>query len=181
MPRCLSFGHWISIHPVENIALTLVSLACSFQSSCYSGRSSQSKRHLGHITSTSHSLVSSGNSLHHICQAPCLLGSPRKGTWQTSVVLLAEGCLLFSFCSQWSYVALAPFSCPFVESSKSGYTHRSIWSAGFLVIGWVWPITWPVEARRRVGSALLVWRTLSCVNMIFPLLSTEKDEHLTLM
>lgn len=35
-----------------------------------------------------------------------------------------------------------------------GYTHRSLWSVGFVIIGVVWPvIQWKSDTRRALGDA----------------------------
>ncbi|RXW15396.1 hypothetical protein EST38_g10459 [Candolleomyces aberdarensis] len=57
-----------------------------------------------------------------------------------------------------------------------GYTHRSIWSAGFGLMGLVWPLTWPLPLKNHLklyGS----WSLLCALNATFPLLSVNKTEN----
>ncbi|KAF6755115.1 GPI ethanolamine phosphate transferase 1 [Ephemerocybe angulata] len=56
-----------------------------------------------------------------------------------------------------------------------GYTHRSIWSAGFLVMGFLWPLFWPRNMKQR-AVIWVGWAALCSVNAIFPLLSVNKTE-----
>ncbi|KAF9078528.1 Phosphatidylinositolglycan class N-domain-containing protein [Rhodocollybia butyracea] len=60
-----------------------------------------------------------------------------------------------------------------------GYTHRSLWSAGFVIIGVVWPATrWKSETQKALGHKCWMW-TLSClVTAMFPLLEVNKEESL---
>ncbi|KAF9474339.1 GPI ethanolamine phosphate transferase 1 [Pholiota conissans] len=60
----------------------------------------------------------------------------------------------------------------------AGYTHRSVWSVGFALIGVVWPIL-----RQKDLLAEKLWMTVfwacSCLTTaIFPLLSVDKNESL---
>jgi phosphatidylinositol glycan class N len=64
---------------------------------------------------------------------------------------------------------------------QAAYTHRRIWSIGFLLIGVAWPFTWPKEKRRSHLSLLVTWSTLCIIASIFPLLSVEKQESLPSM
>ncbi|KIY66248.1 PigN-domain-containing protein [Cylindrobasidium torrendii FP15055 ss-10] len=63
------------------------------------------------------------------------------------------------------------------------YTHRSIWSIGFVVIGLVWPILgWTKDERERVGrQTMAMWMFCCSVSAVFPLLSVEKTESLLLI
>ncbi|KAF8180205.1 Phosphatidylinositolglycan class N-domain-containing protein [Pholiota molesta] len=61
----------------------------------------------------------------------------------------------------------------------AGYTHRSIWSIGFVLIGVVWPVVGGrgMFSKDRWMSAF--W-TLSCLaTAVFPLLSVDKNESLS--
>ncbi|KAK0192589.1 Phosphatidylinositolglycan class N-domain-containing protein [Armillaria mellea] len=59
------------------------------------------------------------------------------------------------------------------------YTHRSIWSIGFLIIGFVWPVFWSSEERVHVAGSRWMW-TVSCIiTASFPLLSVDKTETLS--
>lgn len=58
------------------------------------------------------------------------------------------------------------------------YTYRFIWSIGFILIGIVWPLSWPKERRTSYPFAAPTWVTSCLVSSIFPLLSVEKKESL---
>jgi phosphatidylinositol glycan class N len=64
-----------------------------------------------------------------------------------------------------------------------GYTHRSMWSAGFLIIGVFWPaMFWPrfmFNTPRRLLSISWVLICLLCA--AFPLLSVNKEESIPLV
>lgn len=62
-----------------------------------------------------------------------------------------------------------------------GYTHRSIWSVGFIIIGVVWPLTWPVALRKDNTVAALVWGVSCVVTSVFPLLPVNMAESLIMM
>ncbi|KAG9310904.1 Phosphatidylinositolglycan class N-domain-containing protein [Chiua virens] len=66
-----------------------------------------------------------------------------------------------------------------LQSMVAAYTYRSIWSLGFVVIGFLWPCcTWPSSTLLQNRKLALQW-TLSClITAIFPLLSIEKKESL---
>ncbi|KAJ4489952.1 Phosphatidylinositolglycan class N-domain-containing protein, partial [Lentinula aciculospora] len=60
-----------------------------------------------------------------------------------------------------------------------GYTHRSVWSVGFVVIGVVWPLLqWTTDSRKSLGLKTWLW-TISClITAVFPLLKVDKEESL---
>ncbi|KAF8919551.1 Phosphatidylinositolglycan class N-domain-containing protein [Mucidula mucida] len=63
------------------------------------------------------------------------------------------------------------------------YTHRSIWSIGFVVIGLVWPaVSWSSSKKQRIGGTLRIRWGVSCaIAAIFPLLSVDQSENLILI
>ncbi|KAG7095750.1 hypothetical protein E1B28_006460 [Marasmius oreades] len=63
-----------------------------------------------------------------------------------------------------------------------GYTHRSIWSAGLVLIGFYWPhATWTQATRDRLGMKSVLW-TVSCLlTAIFPLLNVDKEENVPII
>lgn len=65
-----------------------------------------------------------------------------------------------------------------LQGMVAAYTHRFIWSIGFVLIGFVWPFTWPRESVRRHLSLSAMWSILCLITGIFPLLSVEKQENL---
>ncbi|KAL4070212.1 Phosphatidylinositolglycan class N-domain-containing protein [Scleroderma yunnanense] len=79
-------------------------------------------------------------------------------------------------CGQGIWVFLA------LQSMVVAYTHRSIWSAGFVVIGVLWPLcTWSTSMLSQNWTLVACW-SLSCiVTSIFPLLTVEKTESLPLI
>ncbi|KAG5642681.1 hypothetical protein DXG03_002339 [Asterophora parasitica] len=58
------------------------------------------------------------------------------------------------------------------------YTHRFIWSIGFVLIGVVWPLTWPKGRLQTYSSTAGAWAALCLVAAVFPVLSVEKTESL---
>ncbi|KAJ7110359.1 Phosphatidylinositolglycan class N-domain-containing protein [Mycena crocata] len=65
-----------------------------------------------------------------------------------------------------------------LQSMVAAYVHRSIWSAGFLLIGTAWPlISWTKESRRRL-SIPYFWTASCLVTGVFPLLSVDKSDSL---
>ncbi|KAF9238476.1 Phosphatidylinositolglycan class N-domain-containing protein [Melanogaster broomeanus] len=66
-----------------------------------------------------------------------------------------------------------------LQSMVAAYTHRSIWSVGFAIIGLLWPYcTWPSLVLSQNRWLALQW-SLSClVTGIFPLLAVDKEESL---
>ncbi|KIJ33852.1 hypothetical protein M422DRAFT_264143 [Sphaerobolus stellatus SS14] len=65
----------------------------------------------------------------------------------------------------------------------AGYTHRSIWSIGFLVIGLFWPIMTALgPTYRKQDIGLWTAWTVSCLcTAIFPVLSVQKTEDIRAM
>ncbi|KAK0220043.1 Phosphatidylinositolglycan class N-domain-containing protein [Armillaria fumosa] len=59
------------------------------------------------------------------------------------------------------------------------YTHRSIWSIGFFIVGFVWPVFWSSEERAYVAGSRWLWTTSCIITAIFPLLSVDKTETLS--
>ncbi|KZT25011.1 PigN-domain-containing protein [Neolentinus lepideus HHB14362 ss-1] len=58
------------------------------------------------------------------------------------------------------------------------YTSRFIWSIGFVLMGLVWPQSWPGEIKRVDSGLRWLW-TLSCLATgIFPVLDVHKGENL---
>ncbi|EMD35215.1 hypothetical protein CERSUDRAFT_107194 [Gelatoporia subvermispora B] len=66
-----------------------------------------------------------------------------------------------------------------LQSMVAGYTHRSIWSVGFVIMGVAWPLLfWPSDIRGQHRRLLLSWSGACLVTAIFPLLSVDKQESL---
>ncbi|KAM6496316.1 Phosphatidylinositolglycan class N (PIG-N) domain containing protein [Amanita muscaria] len=68
-----------------------------------------------------------------------------------------------------------------LQAMVLAYSHRSIWSIGFLVIGVIWPLTWPVELRQENTAAALVWGLSCFVTAVFPLLPVNLAESLVMI
>ncbi|KAG6823966.1 hypothetical protein H0H92_008433, partial [Tricholoma furcatifolium] len=66
-----------------------------------------------------------------------------------------------------------------LQAMVIAYTHRFIWSIGFVVIGVVWPITWSWKKLGEHFLSVCVWGLLCLAAAIFPILSVEKKESLT--
>lgn len=64
----------------------------------------------------------------------------------------------------------------------AAYTHRSIWSVGYILIGVFWPaIFWPKDLRSNLGPSAYLWPGLCLLSAIFPLLEVNKSESLLTM
>ena len=67
-------------------------------------------------------------------------------------------------------------------SIQLAYTHRSIWSVGFVVIGVAWPLlSWPDDVREKEWDFFLCWSASCLITAIFPLLSVDKKESILAM
>ncbi|RDX46041.1 alkaline phosphatase-like protein [Lentinus brumalis] len=66
-----------------------------------------------------------------------------------------------------------------LQSMVAGYTHRSIWSAWFVIIGVLWPLVgWPSQARKENWRLLLAWTACCLGTAVFPMLSVHQEENL---
>ncbi|KAI0338607.1 PigN-domain-containing protein [Trametopsis cervina] len=77
-----------------------------------------------------------------------------------------------------SGVVYVTFAVVALESMVVAYTHRSVWSAGFVVIGVLWPIFWPAKTRSTNPKLLCSWVVVCMTSAVFPLLSVEKQESI---
>ncbi|PSR79398.1 hypothetical protein PHLCEN_2v7043 [Hermanssonia centrifuga] len=69
-----------------------------------------------------------------------------------------------------------------LQSMVVAYTHRSIWSIGFVIMGLVWPLlTWPTEMTKEDPYLFPSWAGLCTITAIFPLLPVDKAESVMLM
>ncbi|KAF5352092.1 hypothetical protein D9758_009433 [Tetrapyrgos nigripes] len=67
-----------------------------------------------------------------------------------------------------------------------GYTHRIVWSLGFVLMGVVWPLGfWPSSDNKskskdavQLGKLRWLWMGSSIANAVFPLLNVNKEERL---
>ncbi|KIJ64347.1 hypothetical protein HYDPIDRAFT_133114 [Hydnomerulius pinastri MD-312] len=66
-----------------------------------------------------------------------------------------------------------------LQSMVVAYTHRSIWSAGFALIGVLWPYcNWPASVLSQNWKLALQWSASCLITGIFPLLAVDKKESL---
>ncbi|OAX38080.1 PigN-domain-containing protein [Rhizopogon vinicolor AM-OR11-026] len=66
-----------------------------------------------------------------------------------------------------------------LQCMVAAYTHRSLWSIGFLFMGILWPFAlWPSHVRSQKPKLLLLWMGSCLATGIFPLLSVNKVEDL---
>lgn len=66
--------------------------------------------------------------------------------------------------------------------SQVAYTHRNIWSCGFVLIGVIWPLLqWPTSILQNNRPLLSVWIGLCLVTAVFPMLDVNKTESLPTM
>lgn len=64
---------------------------------------------------------------------------------------------------------------------QAAYTHRSIWSVGFILVGLIWPFAWGDRTRSENWGWRFVWGAVCVITGIFPLLSVDKRESLASM
>ncbi|KAJ3554357.1 hypothetical protein NM688_g3151 [Phlebia brevispora] len=65
-----------------------------------------------------------------------------------------------------------------LQSMVAGYTHRSIWSVGFVFIGVLWPFFfWHSDMFARHRTLCASWVFLCSCTAIFPLLPVHKEEN----
>ncbi|KAG2135363.1 Phosphatidylinositolglycan class N-domain-containing protein [Suillus bovinus] len=66
-----------------------------------------------------------------------------------------------------------------LQCMVAAYTHRSLWSIGFLTMGFLWPYaSWPSHVRSQHLRLLLSWMSSCLITGVFPLLSVNKREDL---
>ncbi|KAH9925611.1 alkaline phosphatase-like protein [Epithele typhae] len=65
-----------------------------------------------------------------------------------------------------------------LQSMVAGYTHRSLWSAWFAILGVAWPLFWPSDVRSKNWSLVIGWTSCCLCTAIFPLLSVHQEENL---
>ncbi|TFK61033.1 PigN-domain-containing protein [Pluteus cervinus] len=65
-----------------------------------------------------------------------------------------------------------------LQAMVAGYTHRSLWGAGYLIIGLIWPLTWASEERTVVKRHLGLWLLICSASSVFPLLPVDKKESI---
>ncbi|KAF8518146.1 Phosphatidylinositolglycan class N-domain-containing protein [Hysterangium stoloniferum] len=81
----------------------------------------------------------------------------------------------FNRMSVWKNGVTAGLIIVALQAMVAGYTHRAIWSLGFLIIGIIWPLFSFRTAYRSQDTGIWIAWTLSClVTAVFPLLSVEK-------
>ncbi|KAI0632733.1 Phosphatidylinositolglycan class N-domain-containing protein [Trametes polyzona] len=65
-----------------------------------------------------------------------------------------------------------------LQAMVAGYTHRSIWSASFAVIGIVWPVlVWPREVLVKERKLAIRWALACLATAVFPLLDVHQEEN----
>ncbi|KAI6030169.1 Phosphatidylinositolglycan class N-domain-containing protein [Pisolithus marmoratus] len=66
-----------------------------------------------------------------------------------------------------------------LQSMVLAYTHRPIWSVGFVVVGLLWPLfTWPSSLLSQNWKLVGLWCGSCIVTGVFPLLAVDKEESL---
>ncbi|SJK98368.1 related to GPI ethanolamine phosphate transferase 1 [Armillaria ostoyae] len=79
----------------------------------------------------------------------------------------------------WTTISMVCLVSAALISMVVAYTHRSTWSIGFLIIGFVWPVFWSSEERVHVAGSRWLWMASCIITAIFPLLSVDKTETLS--
>ena len=65
---------------------------------------------------------------------------------------------------------------------QAAYTHRWLWSLGFVLMGIAWPLlSWPSHVRSQIPRLFFSWAVICIVTASFPLLGVEKKESLSTM
>lgn len=65
---------------------------------------------------------------------------------------------------------------------QAAYTHRSIWSIGFVIIGVLWPYgAWSPSTLSQNWKLALQWAFSCLVTAVFPFLPVDKEESLLSM
>ena len=63
-----------------------------------------------------------------------------------------------------------------------GYTHRSIWSVGLVLIGFIWPqASWSQATKDHLGIKSYLWVASCLLTAIFPLLNVNKEENVAII
>ena len=63
-----------------------------------------------------------------------------------------------------------------------GYTHRGVWSIGFLALGFIWPAwRWMDGTLKEPPVTCLTWTLLCSIAAVFPMLDVNQSESLGLM
>jgi phosphatidylinositol glycan class N len=115
-----------------------------------------------------------------------LLASYRSGKLRASMKLLLRAVFVIA-ALQSMVVRVAVFAHipggQMVDlDGQVGYTHRIVWSIGFLVIGFVWPAwRWPDRILEEHPVTCSVWILLCLATAVFPMLDVNQSENLGLM
>ncbi|KAG6880001.1 hypothetical protein C0992_008208 [Termitomyces sp. T32_za158] len=80
--------------------------------------------------------------------------------------------------SYWKFLSRAGMTFMVLQVMVIGYTHRFIWSIGFVLIGVVWPFTWSGETLKKNLTLAAAWGLVCLSAAVFPVLSVEKQESL---
>ena len=124
-------------------------------------------------------LVTSSGPLFELCRSGKLLGRMKLSLRAVFVIAALQSMV----------VRIPRFLCiareeqpPTDLHEQVGYTHRNIWSAGFLAIGFVWPAwRWPEGILNEQPITCLMWIVLCLTTAVFPMLDVNKSESLGLM
>ncbi|VDC04688.1 unnamed protein product [Peniophora sp. CBMAI 1063] len=65
-----------------------------------------------------------------------------------------------------------------LQGMVAAYTTRTLWSVGFLLIGLVWPRTWPNGVKSDLVNIHLHWPLACLVTAVFPLLNVSPSESI---
>ena len=68
-----------------------------------------------------------------------------------------------------------------LEATAAGYVQRWVWAPLLLFLGIAWPLSINPEIRARKFLTLSLWALMCTAAAVFMLLSTEKEENLTLI
>lgn len=68
-----------------------------------------------------------------------------------------------------------------LEATAAGYVQRWVWAPLLVSLGIAWPLSIKPEVRARKFPVLSLWALMCTAAAVFMLLSTEKEENLTLI
>jgi len=86
------------------------------------------------------------------------------------------------FCRAWWCVSIDYSIFCYLTGVQAAYTHRWLWSLGFVLMGVIWPLLWwPSRIRSENPRLLLSWAVMCIVTAKFPLLGVHKTESLSTM
>ncbi|KAG6873897.1 hypothetical protein C0995_009676 [Termitomyces sp. Mi166 len=98
--------------------------------------------------------------------------------WHQFLLQAIVGLRVSPHVSHWKLLFGACMTLAAVQAMVVGYTHRFIWSIGFVLTGVVWPVSWPSQILKQNFFLAVVWGLVCLSAAVFPVLPVEKQESL---